>query len=70
MHDRNGTPLKLGDTVLVPAIITALSQGEDYCNVTLTSVEGRKPDGAKESYCTNAAVVVLHKSAPPPPADA
>ena len=63
MHDRNGTPLKVGDVVTVKMKIVSASPGEDYCNVTLESVEGRKPDGAKECLTGNAAVVVLQESA-------
>jgi hypothetical protein len=63
MHDRNGTPLKLGDIVTVKFRITATSSSADYCNVTLESVEGRKPDGAKETLVGNAAVTVLQESA-------
>lgn len=64
MHDRNGSPLKKGDTVLIPAIITELSPGEDYCNVSLETVSGRRPDGAKERFSAiNTGVLVLHESA-------
>lgn len=50
MHDANGKPLKEGDVVFIPAKITSLSVGEDYCNVSLASVYGRRPDGAKETF--------------------
>jgi len=62
MHDRNGTPLKKGDVVLVSARITDLSAGEDYCNVQLETLAGRRPDGNKETISAiNTAVVVLHE---------
>ena len=62
MHDRNGTPLKKGDRVLIPAIITDLYETEDFCNVGLETVEGRRPDGSKEHISAiNTAVVVLDK---------
>ena len=62
MHDRNGTPLKKGDQVLIPAIITELHPTEDYCNVSLESVEGRRPDGLKEHFgAINTAILVLDK---------
>jgi hypothetical protein len=48
MHDRTGKPLKKGDTVAILAKITDLSPTEDYCNVSLETVHGRKPDGQKE----------------------
>lgn len=64
MHDRNGTPLKKGDVVLIPAVITDLSPGADYCNVSLKTVHGRRPDEAKETISAiNTGVLVLHESA-------
>lgn len=48
MHDANGTPLQKGDKVLIPAVITQLSEQEDFCNVTIETTLGRRPDGAKE----------------------
>ena len=64
MHDRNGTPLKKGDLVLIPAVITDIQAGDDYCNVSLQSAHGRRPDGSKEYIGgINTAVLVLHESA-------
>lgn len=48
MHDRTGKSLKKGDKVTVLCSITDLSATEDYCNVSLETEYGRKPDGAKE----------------------
>lgn len=49
MHDCNGTPLKKGDRVLIPAVITDLSEGETFCNVSLETTLGRRPDDKKET---------------------
>lgn len=51
MHDARGKELKVGDTVLIPAVITDLQSGEEYCNVSLASQIGRRPDGKKEYIC-------------------
>jgi hypothetical protein len=59
MHDRNGTPLRVGDIVLVPVRVTALQPGEDYCNLSGESMFERKPDHAVETFNINTAVVVL-----------
>lgn len=60
MHDKNGTELRVGDVVLIPARITQLSPGEDYCNVQLESEYGRRPDGMKETiYAINTGVMIL-----------
>lgn len=60
MHDRNGTPLRVGDIVLIAAKITSLQPGEDFCNVSAESLHGRRPDGQKETwYSFNTGTVVL-----------
>ena len=65
MHDRNGTPLKAGDRVMLEAIITQISSTEDYCNVSLKTVEGRRPDGTFETIGgINTAVLTLLGKAP------
>ena len=62
MHDVNGTLLKKGDLVYIPAVIDELQAGEDYCNVTVESLFGRRPDGLKERICAiNTGVMILYK---------
>lgn len=63
MHDRNGTELKVGDVVSIDYVITHVSPGPDHCNISAQSVEGRKPDGAKECFSGNSAVALLQKRA-------
>lgn len=63
MHDANGTQLKVGDKVLIPAVIRDLCPNADYCNVTVVSTLGRKPDGATETITLNTAVLVKASSA-------
>jgi hypothetical protein len=59
MHDYKNRPLNRGDTVLIPAVITELSATEDYCNVTVESLYGRRPDGLKEHvYAINTGVLL------------
>lgn len=51
MHDANGTKLEVGDRVMIPAVVTGLCEGTaDYCNVTVQTALGRRPDGAKDSF--------------------
>jgi hypothetical protein len=57
-HDVKNNLLSVGDEVLVRCKVTALCEGEDYCNVTMESVHGRRPDGLKETlYSINTGVV-------------
>jgi hypothetical protein len=59
MHDANGTKLEKGDRVIIEAVIESLSPSEEFCNVSLATVLGRRPDDAKEHICAiNTAVIV------------
>lgn len=49
MHDAKGRPLMAGDYVIIAARITTVSETEDYCNVAVQTILGRRPDGAKEN---------------------
>jgi hypothetical protein len=53
-HDRNGEELEVGDAVNIPAIVTAIHEGENYCNVSLTSVEPLFPESSKTPFALNA----------------
>lgn len=60
MHDANGTLLSVGDIVNIPCVITQIDTQPDYCNVTVETIHGRKPDGNKERFGGfNAATTVL-----------
>ena len=63
MHDRNGTPLRVGDLVQIPARVVSLSAGDDYCNAELETLFGRRPDGAKEKFysCNTGCVVLMER---------
>jgi len=64
MHDANGNRLKVGDEVLIPAIITELQPSDEFCNVTVKSLHGRRPDGTQESISAiNTGVIVLLRAA-------
>lgn len=61
-HDRDGNVLEPGDFVVVRCVVNSITTGEEFCNLTLESIEGRKPDGYKETLCINANVVEkIHK---------
>ncbi len=69
MHDVNGTRLSVGDTVVIYGKIKSLSEGTpDYCNVSVESIHGRRPDGAKETMSAiNTGVLTLVEKAKVPP---
>jgi hypothetical protein len=50
--------LEVDDIVLIPAVVTKLYDDEDYCNVELKSLFGRRPDDAYDKFgAMNTAVV-------------
>jgi hypothetical protein len=60
MHDANGTRLQAGDKVMLPCVITELHATEEFCNVSLETELGRRPDGQKERFSAiNTAQMVL-----------
>lgn len=67
MHDANGTPLKVGDHVIVPCVITNVAEGQEhYCNVEIETELGRRPDEEKERFSAiNTAQLVLIKRPAP-----
>lgn len=48
MHDALGKKLKVGDHVIVTAKIVELYETEEFCNVSVETTLGRRPDGTKE----------------------
>ena len=48
MHDARGRELKIGDLVLIPGRVVELHPTEEYCNLTVESALGRRPDRYKE----------------------
>lgn len=59
-HDKYSQKLKVGDEVIVRFIIKTLDEGEEFCNMTLQTTAGRRPDFKKETWNTvNTAVAEL-----------
>lgn len=62
MHDAKNRELHVGDVVLVPCVVKELTAGEDYCNVQLVTVLGRRPDGQRELiYAINTGVTLRNQ---------
>jgi hypothetical protein len=63
MHDRHGTPLKVGDVVLVEARIAETYACDDYCNVQLAVgfEKPHGPDNVTGALTLNARQVLLLK---------
>lgn len=52
-HDKRGTELRVGDTVMVPCIVKAIHLTEDYCNVDLVTKLTMPPVGSTTSLTLN-----------------
>jgi hypothetical protein len=62
MHDAKGRPLKVGDRVLLPARVKEIHATEDFCNVSVESEMGRRPDGQREIISgINTGVLLRHE---------
>lgn len=63
MHDAKDRELKVGDLVLIPARIKELYPTSDFCNVSVVSCYGRRPDGLKETIGAINTGVMLREDA-------
>lgn len=63
MHDAKNRPLAKGDIVLIPCRVTDTHATDDYCNVGVETLFGRRPDGAKEHFSAFNTGVVLRANA-------
>lgn len=65
MHDRNGTPLKQGDVVLIEAKVAETYESVDYCNVQLSIGFEKEhgPDNVTSSVTLNTRQTLLLKKA-------
>lgn len=52
-HDKNGHVLQAGDRVNIPCIVDAVQAGEDYCNVTLRTVDPMPPYSVPNTITLN-----------------
>ena len=57
-HDRDGKLLEVGDKVTVEFEVTEVHPNEEYCNVTLLTVEPMFPEDRRDSYTMNTKQVV------------
>ena len=59
-HDRDGRLLQVYDIVNIPARIIVISPNEEYCNVTVETVEPMYPGRRHDTITLNAKQVVLY----------
>lgn len=57
-HDKHGTALSVGDVVSINAKITAIHEGDEYCNLSLETMEPMFPSNNKSALSLNAKQVV------------
>lgn len=63
MHDRNGTPIKAGDIVLIEAKIAEVYACEDYCNarIAIGFDKEHAPDNVTSFVTINTRQLLLSK---------
>lgn len=52
-HDKRGTELHVGDTVMVPCRVKAIHLTEEFCNVDLETIEPMPPLGSTSAFTLN-----------------
>lgn len=58
-HDAKGNPLAVGDRVMIPAVVLAIHEGTEYCNLNVEFEYPMPPYTDKTNYSTlNTAQVV------------
>lgn len=57
-HDKNGVLLQVGDRVIIPAVVKSITMSEEFCNVTLETVEPMFPSDRHDTVTLNAKQVV------------
>lgn len=65
MHDRNGTPLKVGDVVYLKAKVIETYGCEDYCNAQLKVGFEKEhgPDNVTNTFTVNTRQLLLLEKA-------
>ncbi len=53
-HDKFGMPLGIDDEVIVRCTVNQISTGDEYCNVTLLTVEPMYPGETQATFALNA----------------
>ena len=64
LHDKNGQVLDAGDLVTLQARVTSTSTGEDYCNLSLLTVESLHPEFARVVRLNANLVELVEKAEP------
>lgn len=57
-HDKSGTMLAINDVVNVPCVVKSITTGEEYCNISVETVEPMYPGTSKNFITLNAKQVV------------
>jgi hypothetical protein len=52
-HDNKNNKLQVGDTVLVPCVVTEIYEADEYCNVNLKTVRPMYPSDNPTSIVLN-----------------
>lgn len=58
-HDKNGQLLQVGSKIIIEAEVESITEGEEFCNVTVRTTEPMYPGDAKSAISLNAKQVIL-----------
>lgn len=68
-HLKGGQPAVVGQRVLIPATITAVHAGTDYCNMTVETDEPMHPGNTKTTISLNTGQAIPAEPVAPPAAE-
>lgn len=58
-HDRIGQKIEVGDHVMVPCVVKEVHPTDDFCNLTLETLEPMYPAGTPNTIVLNTKMVDL-----------
>lgn len=58
-HDMNKKLVKVGDQVLIPCVVTQVSEGEEYCNATVETLAPMHPSDRPSCFSINTQQLIV-----------
>lgn len=58
LHDKNGKLISVGDTINIPCRVKSITMDEQYCNLTVETIDPMLPYTDKQTITLNTKQVV------------
>lgn len=60
-HDKNGKLVEVGKTILIPCKVKSITMDENYCNLTVETIDPMPPYTDKQSITLNTKQVIIQE---------